>query len=330
MSPRRTAVSRSVVTLVIAWSLSGCTADTTNPVSSRAAPLSPNADGVRWSSWSAPVNLGPVVNSSANDQHPALSRNGLSLFFTSDRPGGSGGLDLWVTHRDSIGGAWSAPVNLGATVNSEGTDMAPNLTVDGHRMFFHTDRPGGCGDFDLVVMWRQRIDDDLGWQAPVNLGCTINTAYKDAGPSYTEEGPSDTPTLYFTSTRPGGFGDFDIYKSILQSDGTWGTAIHVPELSGAFRDTRTAISRTGLELILSSDVGGRIGGLGGQDLWASTRASTSDPWSTPANLGTTVNTTSFDGAPALSFDGTELYFFSNRPGGFGANDLYVTTRSRVH
>ncbi|PYO34033.1 MAG: hypothetical protein DMD74_12110, partial [Gemmatimonadetes bacterium] len=67
-----------------------------------------------------------------------------------------------------------------------------------------------------------------------------------------------------------------------------------------------------------------------QDLWVSTRATTADPWSTPVNLGPTVNTTAFDGAPALSFDGTTLYFFSTRPGGFGGNDLYVTMRQRVN
>jgi hypothetical protein len=54
-----------------------------------------------------------------------------------------------------------------------------------------------------------------------------------------------------------------------------------------------------------------------------------DPWSTPVNLGTAINTADFDGGPAISFDGTALYFFSNRAGGSGGNDLYVTTRARV-
>ena len=74
---------------------------------------------------------------------------------------------------------------------------------------------------------------------------------------------------------------------------------------------------------------GRIGGFGGQDLWVSTRATTVEPWSIPVNVGPTVNTPYFDGAPALSYDGTTLYFFSNRPGGLGGNDLYVTTRARL-
>src|SRR2546429_440444 len=79
-------------------------------------------------------------------------------------------------------------------------------------------------------------------------------------------------------------------------------------------------------MILSS---GRPGGVGSEDLWVSTRASTLDPWSTPVNLGAVVNTTAFEGGPALSFDGTTLYSHSNRPGGWGGNDLYVTTRTQL-
>ena len=85
----------------------------------------------------------------------------------------------------------------------------------------------------------------------------------------------------------------------------------------------------GLEIFLSSDVTGRVGGVGSQDIWVATRATTLDLWSTPVNLGPTVNSTAFDGAPALSFDGTTLYFFSERVGGFGKRDLYVTTRTRL-
>src|SRR3989454_139580 len=114
------------------------------------------------------------------------------------------------------------------------------------------------------------------------------------------------------------------YTTLFRSPG-----VDVTELNGPYRDTRTAIRRDGLEMFISSDATGRPGGVGGQDLWVATRATTADPWSNPVNLGPTVNSTAFDGAPALSFDGTTLYFFSARPGGFGANDLYVTTRTRL-
>ena len=73
------------------------------------------------------------------------------------------------------------------------------------------------------------------------------------------------------------------------------------------------------------------GRIGVRDIWVSTRDSTLDPWSTPVNLGPTVNYPSYTtGRPALSWDGTTLYFYSDRPGGFGGLDLYVTTRRKLH
>ena len=281
--------------------------------------------------WAAPVNLGPVVNSAFNDQHPSISRDNLSLYFVSNRPGGFGGNDIWVTHRATRDDPWGAPQNLGAVINTSSSDFAPNLTTDGHHLYLNSDRPGGCGGSDLYVAQRRDKDDDFGWGRPENLGCSVNTIYDEAGPTFFEDEGTGTQFLYFTSfNRPGGLGDFDVYVSTRSGDDdAWGPGADLIELNGPYRDTRTAIRRDGLEMFLSSDVTGRPGGIGSQDLWVSTRATTSDPWSTPTNLGPTVNSTAFDGAPALSFDGTTLYFFSARPGGFGGNDLYVTTRTRL-
>jgi len=297
------------------------------------APGSISADvdgGSAFSDWSTPVNLGPMVNSGSSDQHAAISKDGLSLYFSSDRPGGMGGLDIYVTQRASADDPWGPPVNLGPNVNTAGMDLAPAFSPDGHLLYFHSGGRGGCGGLDLFVSRRHDSRDDFGWRPAENLGCVVNSAFNDAGPTILEDEGTGVTTLIFTSTRPGGPGDFDIYQSTRVGDeGDFGPATLVTELSGPFRDTRTAISRDGLELFLSSDVTGRPNGVGGQDLWVSTRPTTSDPWSEPVNLGPGVNTASFDGAPALSFDGTTLYFFSNRPGGLGGNDLYVTTRMQL-
>jgi hypothetical protein len=81
---------------------------------------------------------------------------------------------------------------------------------------------------------------------------------------------------------------------------------------------------------------GRAGGFGSEDIWVSTRRSTTDVWGTPVNAGPMINSSAFDGAPALSFDGRSLYFFSERTGAdangvmpFGLRDLYVSTRTRL-
>jgi hypothetical protein len=288
-------------------------------------------DGVRWSAWSAPHNLGPTINSSSIEQHPAISKDGLSLYFGSDRAGGIGGVDIYVSQRPSLDAPWGTPVNLGPNINSRGNESAPTLSLDGHRMYFHSNGRGGCGGADLFVSRRHDKRDDFGWEAAENLGCVVNSSVADNGPTIFEDDATGIATLYFNSTRPGGLGDADIYASTRTGDeGEFGPAVLVPELSGPFRDTRTAISRDGLEMFLSSSSQGRIGGIGSEDIWVSTRSTTLDRWSTPVNLGSTVNTTAFDGGPALSFDGTTLYFHSDRQGPAGNYDLWVTTRTKLH
>ncbi len=279
--------------------------------------------------WSAPVNLGPAINSTANDQQPGISKDGLSLYFASDRADGLGlgGLDIYVSQRSSLDDPWGPPANLGPKINSAGNDLAQTLSPDGSLLYFCSNGRGGCGGSDLFVSQRRDQRDDLGWQEAENLGCVVNSPFEDCGPTIFEDEEAGITTLIFTTTRPGGPGDFDIYQSIrIDDEGEFGPATLVAELSAPFRDTRTAISRDGLELFLSSDVTGRPSGVGSQDLWVATRATTTDPWSAPVNLGPTVNSSAFDGAPALSFDGTTLYFFSEREDGFGKKDLWVTTR----
>ena len=315
--------------------------------SGRPAPVGPAAvslmadakagDAPTWSAWSTPVNLGPVINSPFNDNHPAISKDGLSLYISSGRPGGVNGVnalqaeEIWVSQRPSLNAEWGPPVNLGAAINIVGSNTgSPTFTPDGHRMYFHSSRPGFCGLADLYVARRHDKRDDFGWGPAQNLGCVVNGPAFDNGPTYFEDATTGITTLYFTSTRLGGPGDYDIYASTRRGDeDAFGPAVLVAELSAPGRDTRTAIRRDGLEMFLSSDGTGRVGGIGSQDIWVSTRASTLDPWSTPVNLGANVNSTAFDGAPALSFDGTTLYFFSERAGGIGKRDLYVTTRLRV-
>lgn len=287
----------------------------------------------KYSDWSAPVNLGPVINTGYNDQHPAISKDGLSLYFTSNRPGGQGADDLWVSQRASVDDPWGPPQNLGPTINTSGVDFSPAFSRDGHWLFFNSDRPGGFGGADIWASYRENVHDDFAWGPPVNLGAGINSPYDDSGPTFFQDDETGITTLYFTSlNRPGGLGDWDIYASILGPDGTFGQASLVVELSApgnanTGRDTRTAIRHDGLEIIFTSN---RPGGVGSGDLWVSTRPTTLDRWSTPVNLGPTVNTVYFDGAPALSSDGETLYFYSNRPGGFGANDLYMSTRHKLN
>lgn len=288
----------------------------------------------QFSEWSPPVNLGPMVNFEREDMNPDLSRDGLSLYFTRHQgtPGAFVG-DLWVSERTSVDAPWGPARDLGPLINTARAENAPALSLDGHRLFFNSNRPLGVGGQDLYVSRRHDRRDNSGWQAPENLGSAINTAANDVGAAFFEDDASGTTIMYFVSNRPGGMGGNDIYSTTLLQDGTFGPVVPVQELNSAFDDNAPFIRRDGLEVFLTSDRPGSLGSTGQVDLWVSTRARTSDPWSTPVNVGPVVNSEHADGGAALSFDGTALYFHSAlRPGSVGTEgrfDLLVGTRSRL-
>jgi WD40-like Beta Propeller Repeat len=290
------------------------------------------AFGQQFSAWSAPTNLGPVINTTALEGCPAISRDGLSLYFASNRIGGEGGLDLYVSHRESLIDPWASPVNLGAALNTASNEFCPTLSTDGHLLFFASNRSGGCGGIDIYVSRRQDKSQDFGdggWRPPQNLGCTVNSSKDDFGPNYFEVNAAGI--LYFNSNRDSGAGGQDIYAATRGADDSFGMPsfdlpMPVFALNTASNDQQPSVRRDGLEVISTSD---RPGGLGGFDLWVATRASTSDPWSTPQNLGAPINSVAADQRPAISWDGTELYFGSTRLGGLGDQDLYVSTRTKI-
>jgi hypothetical protein len=266
------------------------------------------------------------VNSPFVDGGPGISKNGLSLYFHSNRPGGTGDTDIWVSQRASIDDPWGMPVNLGPTINTSFAETVPTFSRDGHWMFFASTRPGGLGGNDMWASWRQHTHDDFGWQPPINLGANINTGFFDAGGSYFAGEDVFSPALFFTSNKPGGVGGNDVYTSELLSDGSFGPATHIPELCSPLSDGRPAIGHDGLEIILFSN---RAGGFGGNDFWVSTRTSLGSAWDLPENLGPIINTDAEEFQPHLSSNGRVLLFASNRPDGFGNFDLFLTVRKKV-
>jgi len=155
--------------------------------------------------WGDPVNLGPQVNSSANDGYPSISADGLSLFFGSFRAEGHGQADLWVTTRPGANGAWGAPVNLGLSLNTPGSEGAPSISSDGLMLFFSSFRTEGAGLFDIWMTRRATKETD--WGVPVNLGPSINKQHSE----YCVNVSADGSTLYFSSYRPG-CGGIDLWQ----------------------------------------------------------------------------------------------------------------------
>ena len=312
-----------VLRLVAALALAACRIDSTRALSV----ASLQADDVqRFSEWSAPVNLGSPINSATNDQGAFISKDALSLYFVSTRPGGVGNQDIYVSHRASVDDPWGPPLNLGPTINTNSNEASPTLSNDEHLLYFHSNRPGGLGGTDLYVSRRLDKRDDFGWQPPENLGSEINSSGNERGLTLFEDEETETITIYFDSDRPGGLGGVDLYSSALDPDGSFASAVLVAELSSPVNDFLPAIRRDGLEIFLDSD---RPGTVGLRDLWVSTRASTADPWSVPTNVGPLVNSAALDARAMLSFDGRSLYFHSGRPGGLGDFDIYVSTRTKL-
>ena len=127
--------------------------------------------------WTIPYNIGAPVNSSSWESTPSISADGNMLFFSSNRPGGFGGKDLWVSFATDKG-KWLPPVNLGKTINTEGDEMSPFIHFDGKTLYFASDGRPGMGGFDIYM---SRMNNDTTWTQPQNLGYPINTSSDDMG-----------------------------------------------------------------------------------------------------------------------------------------------------
>jgi hypothetical protein len=127
--------------------------------------------------WTQPKNMGKPVNSAYRETQPSVSPDGRTLYFSSDRPGGKGNHDIWVTHKDSSD-RWTVPVNLGDSINTKGTEMSPFIHPDNRSLYFSSDGFPGMGGFDLFV---SRRNPDGSWGKAKNLGYPINTNKDEIG-----------------------------------------------------------------------------------------------------------------------------------------------------
>lgn len=308
-------------------------------------------DVPRYGPWSAPINIGPPVNTASPECEPFMTKDGLSLYFTVLEDSLGKYQHIWVTKRSSITDPWEPPEKLSSAINGGDSENQPFVTIDGHWMYFSSQRStpdaNGVAPFgrkDIYVSHRLNKREDFGpsgWQEAVNLGSAINSAFGERAPVIFEDDSTGITALYFDSNRPG-LGGSDIYASTLQPDGTFGAPSLVAELSSAFNDEQPTISRDGLEMYFISDRPGSTIGADGnrsRDIWVSTRASTRDSWGAPENLdavnaklgGPPVNSEFYDGRPSLSFDGETLYFYSSfRPGNQSVYyDIWMTTRAKL-
>jgi outer membrane protein OmpA-like peptidoglycan-associated protein len=200
----------------------------------------------------------PFNDPNADDCHPTISVENDAIYFASDREGGYGGMDIWVTKR--IGNEWSDPMNLGPQVNSKGNEVFPYMHADG-TLYFASTSYGGLGGLDLFYCVRA----GEGWTIPLNLGKPFNSEKDDIGFIVDR----DNRNGYFSSNRKGGFGGDDIYSFNIESDSTGAKKSPKKELAVDLKDSETGEDLEGVTMsYINLDgytVGEAIAGKNGED-----------------------------------------------------------------
>jgi hypothetical protein len=223
-----------------------------------------------------------------------------SIIFSSDRSGGYGGFDLWIATWTDDG--WRV-ANLGPAVNSAANEMDPHLASDGTLLLFSSNRGATEKLFHLYQSSLDLAEGQWRTASPIEV---LNSTYEERHPSLT----ANMRGLYFASNRPGGAGGWDIWASEWIPGIGFSSPFNLgAPINTARNEIAPAISGDGALLVFSSD---RSGGFGGYDLWSS---SPRPVWTTPVNLGSTVNTSFDENEPSLRVDHDYLVFASNRPGG---------------
>ncbi|MBI3854023.1 MAG: PD40 domain-containing protein [Verrucomicrobia bacterium] len=271
--------------------------------------------------FGVPTNL-TSLNSSYLEDESSISTDGLTIFFESDRPGGSGLVDIWTSTRPTAASPWGAPVNLGAPVNSASDDGSPRISPDGLSLYFGSFRAGGAGSGDIWVATRPTPTDPFG--APVNLGPEVNSASEEFGPSITADGL----TLLFSAIdRPGGLGGGDIWISTrTNSTAPWEPARNLgAPVNTSYYDVFPCLSTDGLLLFFMSDRANP----GTGNAWVAKRATTASPFGPPVRIRAIAEPTVRARPHAISADGTTLYFGSDRSGGLGNWDLWQISVTRL-
>jgi len=275
--------------------------------------------------YGTPKNMGAPISTPYGELAPCITADGLEMYINYyNRPGNYGTWDIWISTRETVNDDWGAPVHLGSPVNIGQYNQAESISADGLELYCMSyNRSGGYGDWDLWLTTRATRND--AWGIPENLGPVVNSSYMDGSPSISSDGLE----LHFSSHRSGGYGSADIWVSRRATkNDPWEEPTNLgPVVNSSASDSIPFISSDGLLLFFSEErlnAPIRPGGFGNQDMWVTRRASISDAWGAPVNLGPRVNSPSLEAAPRVSPDGSTLYFNSERSGGLGGvwGDIY--------
>ena len=260
----------------------------------------------------APKNLGDSVNSISSEYYPSVTVTDDALVFT--RRTGNAREDFMlstITSKDSFFKA--APID--GDINIEPRKGAITVSQDGDWLFFAADIAGaGLGGFDIY----KSVYTPTGWSIEENLGDSINTDFWESSPAISP----DKRALYFSSTRPGGYGGADLYVSYLKPNGRWTEAVNMgPTINTAGDEMAPFIHADNQTLYFTSH---GLPGYGGSDLFVLKKLS-NGKWGIPENMGYPINTIENEGSLAVAADGYTAYYASDREDSRGGLDIYSFT-----
>ncbi|MFO7627764.1 MAG: hypothetical protein R6V62_10925 [Candidatus Fermentibacteraceae bacterium] len=266
--------------------------------------------------WQPPVNLGDAVNTNHNEWYPVIAEDGSCMIFVSDRPGGLGDADLWITFLED--GSWCEPINMGSNVNTPFGESAPFLAENDSKLYFLSADPTGHGGGDI---WFCPFTGDAAGPRE-NLGTPINSPALECCPLPSPDGSS----LYFCSTRSGGEGGVDVWIS-ERSGGFWGEPFNAgSKVNSTGTDCPRWISSDGESILLCST---GPGGYGGADMYSV--CIEGDSLGNPENLGPELNSPAAEWGAWFQDNaggiGGTIFFGSGRAGGFGGLDIWFSTQT---
>jgi len=255
-----------------------------------------------------PINMGPEVNTAADEYSPVATADERTLIFT--RQVNSNEDFYQSTKKD---GKWQTASYLSDRINTPNyNEGSASVSQDGKFLFFTgCNRPDGLGRCDIY--FSEKKGDD--WGKPFDLSPPVNTSGWESQPSIS----SDGKTLYFVSNRKGGYGGYDIWKSAL-SDKGWGEPENLgPNINTAANEQSPFIHADDSTLYFCSN---GWPGMGGQDLFVS-KLGKDGKWQKPENLGYPINTNGDESGLTISANGSTAYFSSNNLSGLGGFDIYT-------
>jgi len=255
-----------------------------------------------------PINMGAEINTIDDEYLPVATADESMLIFTRKINNNE---DFYKSVKQND--KWQTATYLSNQINTpDFNEGAQSVSQDGKYLFFTgCNRPDGLGRCDIYISQKRGND----WSKPYDLSSSINTPGWESQPSLSADGR----TLYFVSNRKGGYGGYDIWKSILTDKG-WGEPINLgPTINTSFDEQSPFIHPDDSTLYFCSN---GWPGLGNKDLFVS-RLGADGKWQKPQNLGYPINSNGDENGLTITANGSYAFFASNNLNGYGGYDIYM-------